>query len=222
MIHREHPIFNVDSGTTAKINEDWESLKRITEDIYRLIISFQDKKIPRLKNKIYDLFYEMTGYTTFYISPFSNFITAYGYYFDISDVRNRDQRESKLIVSKELVPISDNWHFDERNQVNEWVYPDSGHWDYHPNDINRTVHKTVNIDTPEEFNMGIQCRDNRSCNVEWTEEEKQNTIDVIQRYINFCNIDYLQYAMDHSEGWDNDRRKDRIKKANKLIQLISN
>jgi hypothetical protein len=216
MENRERPHFPVSSETTAKVNEDWESLKRIKEDMYRLMISFQDTKIPLLKNKIYNLFWEIDSFTTFYMSPFPNFITAYGYYFDISDVRRYDQRESKLVVSKELVPIPDNWRMSHSWGKNEWVYPDSGNWKYGP-DGN---YQTVNIDTPEEFNSGIRCRDNRSCNVEWTEEEKQETIDVIQRYINFCNIDYLQYAMDHTCGWS--KRKDRIKQANRLIQLISN
>ena len=110
-----------------------------------------------------------------------------------------------MIVSKELVPIPDNWHYDERSWVNEWVYPDSGHWDDHSNDINRTVNKTVNVETPEEFKYGIRIKDNRNCTLEWTEENKINVINVMQRYINFCNIDYLQYAMDHTLGWDNEK-----------------
>ena len=221
MVKRVPPKFIVNSETTAKVNEDWESLKQIIIDMHGLMILLKDIKIPRLKNKIYNLFWEIDGLSTFYMSPFSNFITAYGYYFNINDVRNRNQRESKLIVSKELVPIPENWHYDETSRVNEWVYPDSGHWDDHPNDINRTVHKTVNVETPEEFQQGIRIKDNRNCSFEWTEENKINVINVMQRYINFCNIDYLQYAMDNTLGWDNERRKERIKKANKIIQLIS-
>lgn len=196
-------IMDVNNETTTQITDAWETLKDLRMDSMIIIAHLSNVRIPYIKNKIRNLLNWWIRMSTFYMSPFSNLITAYGLYFDIAFVGDRDQRESKLIVQRELVPISDNWlTSDEPWAENGDIYPDNAH------DTN------INIIPSDEYLNHVWIQNN-GCNIDISEELRDRLIDIINRWKDFSEIEILQYAMNHTTGWK--ERSNKIVEGERII-----
>lgn len=196
----------VNHETTTQITSDWETLKNLRMDSMIIIPELSNVRIPYIKNQIRDLLNWWIQMSSFYMSPFSNHITAYGLYFDIAFVGDRDQRESNLIVPRELVPIPANWLTSDEPWVeNGDIYPDNAH------DTN------INIIPPDEYLNHVWLQNNR-CNIDISDELKDRLIDLINRWKDFSNIEILQYAMNGTLGWK--ERSTKILKGERIIDRL--
>ena len=199
----EDLIMDVNQETTTQINDAWGILKDLRMDSMGIIADLSSVSVPYVKNKIRNLLEWYIRMSSFYMSPFSNHITAYGLYFDIDFVRDRDQRETKLIVPKELVPIPDNWlTSDEPWSENSDIYPDNAH------DTN------INIIPPDKYLNHDWIQNNR-CNIDISDELKDRLIDIINRWKYFSEIEILQYAMNHTAKWK--ERSTKILEGERII-----
>lgn len=194
--------FVVNSETTERVNSDWLRMKNLRKLINSSIRGLSHKKIPYYKNKIYSHLYDIDRFLTFWMSPFSNFITSYGYYFHKS--QSNYFLESELIIDRELVPIEGNWV----EQIDGWCYRDGG--------------TEITNSFEGEFRNGDShyVEDNQRCTELWSDDDKLNFKNIVREYTEICNIDYLQYAMSKTIGWRKEDRDKRIRKGESIISSI--
>tara|TARA_Y100000389_G_scaffold189205_2_gene212687 strand:- start:539 stop:1147 length:609 start_codon:yes stop_codon:yes gene_type:complete len=198
--------FDVNPETTERVNADWLRIKKLRSLICASRRGLSHKKVPYLKNKIYDYLYDIDQFLTFWMSPFSNFITSCGYYFYnpyLSEGGSQYFYERKLIVERELVPIEENWV--KEPVSGEYYYKDDGTW-------------SANSFDGDNFSWYV--KNNRRCTELWSDDDKLNFKNIVREYTKICNIDYLQYVMNHTIGWKKADRDKRIRKGESIISSI--